>query len=86
MKYLYICLLIINAFAFVLMYADKQRAKKNRWRISEATLLTTAFFGGSIGALFGMYLFRHKTLHMKFTLGIPLILIFQLILAALLLL
>ena len=86
MKYLYICLLIINAFAFVLMYADKQRAKKNRWRISEATLLTTAFFGGSIGALFGMYLFRHKSLHMKFTLGIPLILIFQLILAALLLL
>lgn len=86
MKYLYICLLIINAIAFVLMYADKQRAKKNRWRISEATLLTTAFFGGSIGALFGMYLFRHKTLHMKFTLGIPLILIFQLILAALLLL
>ena len=70
-------LLIINAIAFLLMLADKYKAKKNLWRIPEATLMTSALLGGSIGALAGMYTVRHKTKHIKFTLGIPLILIAQ---------
>lgn len=72
---------IINAAAFLLMLADKQKARKNLWRIPESTLMTTAVLGGSIGALAGMYLFRHKTRHPKFTLGIPLILAFQFVIA-----
>lgn len=69
--------LTINAIGFLLMLADKQRARKNLWRIPERTLLTAAVLGGSIGGLAGMYLFRHKTKHLKFTLGIPLILAIQ---------
>ena len=85
MKYLYYYLIIINAVAFLLMLADKQKARKHRWRIPEATLMGCAALGGSIGALAGMYLFRHKTKHPKFTLGIPAILLIQLALAYLLL-
>ena len=77
-------LIILNAAAFLLMLADKLKAKRGAWRIPEATLLGTAAFGGSIGALAGMYLFRHKTRHLKFTLGLPLILIAQIALAFLL--
>ena len=81
MKYFLLYLLLINAAAFVLMLADKRKALKNRWRIPERTLILTAAFGGSIGALLGMYTFRHKTKHLKFTLGIPAILIAQISLA-----
>lgn len=81
MKLLLVYLLIINAAAFVLMLADKWKAKKNRWRIPEATLMGVAALGGSIGALAGMYLVRHKTQHPKFTLGIPLILAVQMVIA-----
>lgn len=70
-------LLLINAAAFLLMLIDKWKAKKNLWRISEATLMSTALLGGGIGALLGMYTVRHKTRHPKFTLGIPLILAVQ---------
>ena len=82
MNYFHLYLLLINALAFVLMLADKQKARKNRWRIPERTLLLTALLGGSVGALLGMYLFRHKTRHLKFTLGVPAILIGQLFLAS----
>lgn len=78
MNFFLIYLLIINACAFMLMLADKVRARKKLWRIPEATLLTAAALGGSIGALAGMYTFRHKTRHPKFTLGVPAILILQL--------
>ena len=81
MQYIFIYLLIINAAAFLLMLIDKQKAKKNRWRIPESTLMLSAALGGSIGALAGMYTFRHKTKHLKFTLGIPAILIIQLLAA-----
>ena len=81
MKYLLLYLLLINAAAFILMLADKVKAKKNRWRIPERTLILSAALGGSIGALLGMYTFRHKTKHLKFTLGIPAILIAQISLA-----
>jgi len=80
MKYFFLYLLIINAAAFLLMLIDKQKAKKNRWRIPESTLMLSAALGGSIGALVGMYTFRHKTKHLKFTLGIPAILVIQLLL------
>ena len=81
MKLLLVYLLIINAAAFALMLADKWKAKKNRWRIPEATLMGVAALGGSIGALAGMYLVRHKTQHPKFTLGIPLLLAIQMVIA-----
>jgi uncharacterized membrane protein YsdA (DUF1294 family) len=81
MKYLLIYLLIINAVGFLLMLVDKYKAKKKLWRIPEATLMTVAAIGGSIGSLLGMYTFRHKTKHIKFTLGIPAILAVQIVLA-----
>lgn len=81
MKYLLVYLLIINAAGFTLMLVDKWKAKKNRWRIPEATLMGVAALGGSIGALLGMYTVRHKTKHLKFTLGIPLILALQVVAA-----
>lgn len=81
MKYILLYLLLINAVAFFLMLADKRKAKKNLWRIPEATLMMSAVLGGSVGALAGMNMFRHKTKHLKFTLGIPAILIAQIVLA-----
>ena len=81
MKYILLYLLLINALGFLLMLVDKFKAKKNLWRIPEATLMTVAALGGSIGSLLGMYLFRHKTKHPKFTLGIPAILALQVVIA-----
>ena len=77
MKYILLYLALVNAVAFLLMLVDKIKAKKNLWRIRESTLILSAVLGGSIGALAGMYTFRHKTLHRKFTIGIPAILILQ---------
>ena len=85
MKFLYVYLIIINAAAFILMLADKHKARKKKYRISEATLMWSAALGGSIGALCGMYLVRHKTKHPKFTVGIPVILILQIIAGAMIL-
>ena len=73
-------LLIINAAGFLIMLADKRKARKKQWRIPESTLMLTAAAGGSIGVLFGMYTFRHKTRHLKFTLGVPVILVLQVLL------
>jgi uncharacterized membrane protein YsdA (DUF1294 family) len=70
-------LFIINFIAFILMYIDKQKAKKHKWRISEATLIGSSVIGGSIGMLLGMHYFRHKTKHKKFTILGPAILILQ---------
>ena len=81
MKYFLLYLLLINAAAFLLMLVDKVKAKKNKWRIPERTLFGSALLGGSVGALLGMYTFRHKTRHLSFTLGIPAILIGQIALA-----
>lgn len=86
MKYILIYLLLINAAGFLLMLIDKQKARKNRWRIPEATLMTAAALGGSIGSLIGMYTIRHKTRHLKFTVGIPVILVLQIIMTIFLLL
>ena len=81
MKYFLLYLLLINALGFLLMLIDKWKAKHNRWRIPEATLMGVAALGGSIGSLPGMYTVRHKTKHIKFTVGIPLILVAQIALA-----
>lgn len=77
MELLYLYLILMNAAAFFLMLADKRKAMKNQWRIPESTLIGSAILGGSIGALMGMYTFRHKTKHPEFTVGIPLILALQ---------
>ena len=78
-------LLAINIASFFLYGIDKYKAKKGKWRISEATLLTMAAIGGSIGAWAGMRLWHHKTMHNKFKYGIPLIIIMQVALAVYLL-
>ena len=78
-------LLAVNIATFFLYGIDKYKAKKNKWRISEATLLTMAAIGGSIGAWAGMRLWHHKTMHKKFKYGIPLIITFQVALAVYLL-
>ncbi|MBR2882685.1 MAG: DUF1294 domain-containing protein [Prevotella sp.] len=70
-------LLAINIESFFLYGIDKYKAKKNKWRISEATLLMMAVIGGSIGAWVGMRLWHHKTMHKKFKYGIPIIIIMQ---------
>ena len=74
---LLIYLLTINALGFWIMLDDKQRARKKRWRIPEATLLTVAILGGSAGCFLGMRLCRHKTRKPKFSIGIPVILLAQ---------
>ena len=61
------------------MGIDKEKAKLKKWRISEKTLFLLALFGGGIGGVIGIYTFRHKTKHLKFTLGFPIIIVFQLI-------
>ena len=86
MPVLLLYLFLINAAGLLLMLEDKRRARKNLWRIPERTLLGIAVLGGSIGCLLGMYTIRHKTLHLKFSAGIPLILVIQLALAAMILL
>ena len=78
-------LLAVNIATFFLYGIDKYKARKGRWRISEATLLMMAVIGGSIGAWAGMRLWHHKTMHKKFKYGIPLIIILQVALAVYLL-
>ena len=76
------CLFSINAITFVVYGIDKYKAKKAKWRISEATLLLLAVLGGSIGAWMGMRVWHHKTMHKKFKYGIPVILLIQIALMA----
>ena len=75
MEFLIPYLITVNALGLLLMLADKQKARKKLWRIPEATLMGVAAIGGSAGVFLGMYLFRHKTRHPKFTVGVPLLLI-----------
>ena len=75
----FIYLEAVNLAAFVLMGVDKRRARKGRRRIPEATLMLAALLGGGIGTLAGMYLFRHKTHKPKFTVGVPAILLMEIL-------
>jgi len=77
-----IWLAAINGLAFLLCGIDKRKARRDRWRIPEKTLFLSAILGGSVGFLLGMHLFRHKTKHKSFTIGMPLILAAQIGLAA----
>ena len=70
-------LIIINIISFALMGIDKKRALKKEWRISEATLFTTALLFGGLGATIGMWFFRHKTRHWYFVVGMPIIFIIE---------
>ena len=76
---LLVYLLLVNAAGFLLMLVDKYKAKRNLWRIPEATLMGVAAIGGSIGSIAGMKLFRHKTKHAKFYIGLPVILTLQIV-------
>lgn len=69
----YLC--IINIIGFIMMGVDKHKAKVNAWRIPEKSLFLASLIGGSIGTWAGMYVFRHKTKHWYFVIGMPLILI-----------
>lgn len=73
--------LLVNLVAFGTMWLDKRKAKKGKWRIPERTLFIQAAIGGSMGALAGMYVFRHKTKHRKFVIGMPVILICHILIA-----
>lgn len=74
-----IYLTFVNIIAFIVYGVDKRKARKNQWRIPEKKLLFLAIIGGSVGSLTGMYIFHHKTLHKKFTVGVPVILMLQII-------
>ena len=77
-KLLLIYLAVMNILGFALMGTDKSRARNGKWRIRERTLFLFSLLGGSIGTLTGMYVFRHKTIHWYFVIGMPLILVAQL--------
>lgn len=77
MRYIMWYLLAINIATFFLYGVDKWKAREKRWRIPEATLLSMAVFGGSVGAYAGMRVFRHKTQKPKFYIGVPVILLLQ---------
>lgn len=80
-KYLLIYLLAINLIGFCAMGIDKFKAQRGYWRIPEATLMTLCLLGGGIGTIAGMYTFRHKTKKLKFSVGMPTILILELSIA-----
>ena len=73
-------ILIMSIIGFVTMGVDKRKAIKRGWRIPERTLILIAFIGGALGSFLGMYIFRHKTKHIKFIILIPLALLFNILL------
>ncbi|HBZ6635052.1 DUF1294 domain-containing protein [Clostridium botulinum] len=76
-KIVLIYLLFINFIGFSIMLVDKKRAIHKEWRVPEKNLIGISIIGGSIGMILGMFTFRHKTKHLKFLLGIPVIIIIQ---------
>ena len=77
MKFLAIYLVIINVIGLCVMWADKRKAQKNKWRIPEKMLFLVAVLGGCLGTTLGMHLFRHKTKHWYFKWGMPAILVLE---------
>ena len=80
LKNILLYLLIINIIGFFMMWSDKRKAKKGKWRIPEQTLFIITALGGGIGTIAGMYTFRHKTKKLKFTIGLPTLVILEIIL------
>ena len=78
-KLLIYYIVLINIITFIIMYIDKQKAIKGKYRISEKTLIYLCVLGGSLGELMGMYTFRHKTKHRKFTIGVPILLVINIL-------
>ena len=79
-KNIIIYFVVINLIGFYVMWSDKRKAKWGKWRIPENTLFLITALGGGIGTIAGMYTFRHKTKKLKFTVGLPVILILEIIL------
>lgn len=77
MKYLFLYLVLLNMIGILIMYVDKTKAKKKAWRIPEKTLFLVSVLGGSIGIWMGMYIFHHKTKHLRFVIGVPMIILIQ---------
>jgi len=77
--YILVYVLLINIIAFLIYGMDKHRAKKGQYRVSENALMFFVIIGGSLGAIIGMYFFHHKTQKSKFYIGVPSILIIQMI-------
>ena len=75
LNYVIIYFIAINLIGFLAMFIDKQKAKRGAWRIPEKSLFILTLLGGGIGTIAGMYLFRHKTKKIYFTIGFPVILI-----------
>ena len=79
-KNITIYFVVINVLTFLIMWWDKHEAKLGDWRVSEQFLFLLVLLGGGIGGIAGMYVFRHKTKKLKFTLGLPVILILEIVL------
>jgi len=82
MKYLYIYLAVISFISIIVTIADKIKSKRNSWRVSEAKLIGLSVIGGSLAMIITMLLIRHKTSKEKFMVGIPFIILIQIIVAA----
>ena len=78
-KNLIIYLVAINLIAFLAMLIDKKKAENGKWRIQEKTIFIVTILGGGIGTILGMYIFRHKTKKLQFTIGLPVITILEII-------
>lgn len=83
-KMILIYLLSVNFAALCLYGLDKYKAIKHQWRIPERNLIGIALFGGGVGAYLGMRVFHHKTKHPKFSIGVPIIIVIEAVIAALL--
>ena len=79
-----IYLTVVNFTGFAMMGIDKQKARRDQWRIPERNFFITALLGGSLGCYLGMQVFHHKTMHKAFTIGMPVILIIQIIIPVIL--
>ncbi len=80
MESIFVYLLGVNGIVFFLMYIDKQKAINGQFRIPERTFWLLALLGGAVGAYIGMNVFRHKTKHLSFRIGMPVLIILQLVL------
>lgn len=85
MKIILIYLAVVNVAAFMIMGIDKHKAHRHKWRISEKSIFIAGLIGGGIGVLLGMNFFHHKTKHLKFTIGIPMVVLLNIVLFAYLL-